>query len=150
MRVLIQRVKKASVHIGGKEKAAINVGLLLFIGIEEADEKEDAKWLCGKISRMRIFPDNEEVMNRSVQEVHGELLVISQFTLHATTKKGNRPSYYKAAKPEKAISMYEYFLEELWNTADLPVKSGQFGADMQVELINDGPVTILLDSKNKE
>ena len=150
MRVLIQRVSKAAVHIEGAEKAAIGKGLLLLIGIEEADDKEDADWLCGKVARMRIFPDQDGVMNKSIQEVAGELLVISQFTLHATTKKGNRPSYYKAAQPDKAIPLYEYFLEKLWHVADLPVKSGEFGADMKVELINDGPVTIWLDSKNKE
>lgn len=150
MRVLLQRVQHASVGIDAKEHAAIEKGLLIFIGIEAEDTKVDADWLCGKIARMRLFPDDNGVMNLSVQDVHGELLVISQFTLYATTKKGNRPSYYKAAGPEHAIPLYEYFLEQLWHTADIPVKSGQFGADMQVELLNDGPVTIWVDSKDKE
>jgi len=150
MRVLLQRVSNARVIIEEKEKSVIGLGLLIFIGIEEADTKEDADQLCGKITRLRIFPDNKGVMNLSIQEVGGELLVISQFTLHASTKKGNRPSYYRAAGPEMALPLYEYFLENLWHTANQPVKSGVFGADMKVELTNDGPVTIWLDSKNKE
>jgi len=150
MRILLQRVSRAHVTIEEKEKAAIGKGLLIFIGIEGADTKEDADQLCGKITRMRLFPDSKGVMNLSIQEVAGELLVISQFTLHASTKKGNRPSYYKAARPEVAIPLYDYFLEKLWNTADQPVKSGVFGAHMKVELTNDGPVTIWMDSKDRE
>lgn len=150
MRALIQRVASSSVWISGEVHASIRNGLLVFLGIEDSDSKEDADWLCGKIAKMRLFPDSNGVMNLPVKEVQGELLVISQFTLHASTKKGNRPSYYRAAEPEKAIPMYEYFLEKLWHEADQPVRSGVFGANMQVELTNDGPVTIWLDSKKKE
>ena len=150
MRVLLQRVSEASVEVGGLEISAIGNGLLIFLGIEPDDRENDADWLCGKISRMRLFPDNEGVMNRSVKDIGGQCLVISQFTLHASTKKGNRPSYMKAAKPAHAEPLYEYFMEKLLMESDLPVKGGQFGADMKVHLINDGPVTIWVDTKNKE
>jgi D-tyrosyl-tRNA(Tyr) deacylase len=150
MRVLLQRVSEASVEVDGLEISAIGKGLLIFLGIEPDDRENDADWLCGKISRMRLFPDNEGVMNRSVKDIGGQCLVISQFTLHASTKKGNRPSYMKAAKPVHAEPLYEYFMEKLWMESDLPVKGGRFGADMKVQLINDGPVTIWVDTKNKE
>jgi D-tyrosyl-tRNA(Tyr) deacylase len=150
MRVLLQRVSEASVEVDGLEISAIGNGLLIFLGIEPDDRENDADWLCGKISRMRLFPDNEGVMNRSVKDIGGQCLVISQFTLHASTKKGNRPSYMKAAKPLHAEPLYEYFMEKLWMESDLPVKGGRFGADMKVQLINDGPVTIWVDTKNKE
>jgi D-tyrosyl-tRNA(Tyr) deacylase len=150
MRLLIQRVKNASVEIDGKIKSSINRGLLLFIGIEEADNAEDIDWLCAKVSKLRIFNDENDVMNLSISEINGEFLVISQFTLHAMTKKGNRPSYIRAARPEQAIPLYEKFLLKLANESGLKVYSGEFGADMQVSLINDGPVTILIDSKNRE
>ena len=150
MRVLLQRVSEASVEVDGLEISAIGNGLLIFLGIEPDDRENDADLLCGKISRMRLFPDNEGVMNRSVKDIGGQCLVISQFTLHASTKKGNRPSYMKAAKPAHAEPLYEYFMEKLWMESDLPVKGGQFGADMKVHLINDGPVTIWVDTKNKE
>jgi D-tyrosyl-tRNA(Tyr) deacylase len=150
MRVLLQRVSEASVEVDGLEISAIGKGLLIFLGIEPDDRENDADWLCGKISRMRLFPDNEGVMNRSLKDIGGQCLVISQFTLHASTKKGNRPSYMKAAKPVHAEPLYEYFMEKLWMESDLPVKGGRFGADMKVQLINDGPVTIWVDTKNKE
>lgn len=150
MRVLLQRVSEASVEVDGLEISAIGKGLLIFLGIEPDDRENDADWLCGKISRMRLFPDNEGVMNRSLKDIGGQCLVISQFTLHASTKKGNRPSYMKAAKPLHAEPLYEYFMEKLWMESDLPVKGGRFGADMKVQLINDGPVTIWVDTKNKE
>jgi len=124
--------------------------MLVLLGIEEADSEEDVEWLCSKISKLRIFNDEQGVMNLSVMEVSGEILVVSQFTLHAGTRKGNRPSYIRAARPEKAIPLYEYFIARLMNETSLFVSSGWFGANMQVELINDGPVTILMDSKNKE
>ena len=150
MRVLIQRVSEASVEADGLEISAIGKGLLVFLGIERDDKESDADWLCGKISKMRLFPDNKGVMNRSVKDISGQCLIMSQFTLHASTKKGNRPSYMKAAKPAHAESLYEYFMEKLWMENDLPVKGGKFGADMKVNIINDGPVTIWVDTKNKE
>jgi D-tyrosyl-tRNA(Tyr) deacylase len=150
MRALLQRVSECSVTIHGVEKSAIGVGLLVLVGIEETDSMEDIDWLCGKISRLRIFPDESGVMNRSVVESHGELLVVSQFTLHASTKKGNRPSYIRAARPEVAIPLYEKFVEQLARESGLHVKTGVFGADMKVKLINDGPVTIWMDTKEKE
>jgi D-tyrosyl-tRNA(Tyr) deacylase len=150
MRLVIQRVNIASVTIGGKIKSSIEKGLLIFVGIEEADDFEDIVWLCGKISRLRIFNDATGVMNLSVQEINGELLVISQFTLHAAVKKGNRPSYIRAAKPDVAIPLYEKFVETLTKESGLKVVTGEFGADMKVNLINDGPVTIIIDSKSKE
>ena len=150
MRILIQRVSSASVEINGIIKSSIGKGLLLFVGIEEADSKEDIEWLTGKVNRLRIFNDENDVMNLSVQEVKGEMLVISQFTLHAAVKKGNRPSYIHAARPETAIPLYESFLQVLKQSSGLNIQSGIFGADMKVALVNDGPVTIFIDSKNKE
>lgn len=150
MRVVIQRVLKASVSIDEKCYADIGNGLLIFLGIEETDNEEDIDWLCGKISRLRIFNDENGVMNLSVCDVNGQILVISQFTLHALTKKGNRPSYIRAAKPEIAIPLYEKFIKQLQEISNLEVKTGVFGAYMKVALENDGPVTIIIDSKNKE
>ncbi|MEM9920653.1 MAG: D-aminoacyl-tRNA deacylase [Bacteroidota bacterium] len=150
MRVVIQRVKEASVTIEGNLQAEIDQGLLILLGIENADEETDIQWLCHKISNLRVFNDEKGVMNRSVKDIDGELLVVSQFTLHASTKKGNRPSYIRAARPEFAIPMYESFVKQLALTAARSVKTGQFGADMKVALLNDGPVTIIIDSKNKE
>lgn len=148
MIAVIQRVSQAAVHIGGQQKAQIGSGLLILIGIEEADGAEDIDWLTRKIVNLRIFNDDQGVMNRSLLETGGELLVVSQFTLHASTKKGNRPSYIKAARPETAIPLYEQFIQSLRDQS-APVQTGEFGADMQVSLINDGPVTILVDTKNK-
>ncbi len=150
MRAVIQRVKEASVTIGGKVKSSIGNGLMILLGIEEADTQEDINWLAGKISRLRIFEDDNEVMNLSVQDVNGEVMVVSQFTLHASTKKGNRPSYIKAARPETAIPLYESFVKELENLLNKPVATGEFGAMMDISLINSGPVTIIIDTKNKE
>ena len=150
MRLIIQRVKKAAVEINGSIKAAIADGLLVLIGIEEADTKTDAEWLCAKLVNLRIFDDEHGVMNRSVVDISGEILVVSQFTLHASTKKGNRPSYIRAARPEQAIPLYEYFCSILEENTGKTIQTGIFGADMQVSLINNGPVTILIDSKNKE
>lgn len=150
MRTLIQRVKHASVTIEGYKKSEIAKGLLIFVGIEDSDTEEDIEWLCKKISNLRIFDDENGVMNRSVIDCEGELLVVSQFTLHASTKKGNRPSYIRASKPDKAIPMYELFCHALSNESNIPVQTGEFGADMKVELLNDGPVTIWMDSKAKE
>lgn len=150
MRAVIQRVKKAQVDIQKKAHAEIGQGLLVLIGIEEADRHEDASWLAKKIVNLRIFDDNEGVMNLSVKDINGEILVVSQFTLHALTKKGNRPSYIKAAGPDKAISLYEDFQKEVVLELGKKIKTGIFGANMQVFLINDGPVTILIDTQNKE
>lgn len=150
MRALIQRTKYATVTIEGKCKSAIKQGLLVLVGIEEADEKEDIEWLCKKIVNLRIFDDENGVMNRSVLDIDGEILVVSQFTLHASTKKGNRPSYIRAAKPEISIPLYETFCKELSISLGKEVGTGEFGADMKVELLNDGPVTIWMDTKNKE
>lgn len=150
MRVLIQRVRRASVTIDETIKSEINRGLLVFLGIEELDNKEDIEFLCSKIINLRIFNDENGVMNVSVNNIGGEILVVSQFTLHASTKKGNRPSYIRAAKPETAIPLYEDFCKTLNEKSDKQVKTGTFGADMQVSLINDGPVTIWIDSKNRE
>lgn len=150
MRAVIQRVSAASVSIGGKEKASIKKGLLVLLGIEETDSQADIDWLSGKTVRLRIFSDENRLMNLSVQDVKGEILVISQFTLFADTKKGNRPSYTRAARPETAIPVYNKFLEQLGKDLAAPVYSGEFGADMQVKLINDGPVTLFIDTKNKE
>jgi D-tyrosyl-tRNA(Tyr) deacylase len=150
MRAVIQRVSAASVSIGGKEKASIKKGLLVLLGIEETDSQADIDWLSGKTVRLRIFSDENRLMNLSVQDVKGEILVISQFTLFADTKKGNRPSYIRAARPETAIPVYNKFLEQLGKDLAAPVYSGEFGADMQVKLINDGPVTLFIDTKNKE
>ena len=150
MRVIIQRVSKTSVSINGQLKASIGKGLLVLVGIELADETEDIDFLVKKIVNLRIFADENGVMNRSVLEIDGEILCVSQFTLHASTKKGNRPSYIRAAKPDFAIPMYDTFCAELSKALGKEIKTGEFGADMQVELINDGPVTISMDSKNKE
>ena len=150
MRVLIQKVKESSVIIEDKPAASIGRGLLIFLGIEEADSVEDIEWLVGKISKLRVFNDEQGVMNLSVQDVGGQLLVVSQFTLHASTKKGNRPSYIRAAKPETAIPLYEKFISKLEEVSGLTVRSGEFGAYMKVELVNDGPVTVWIDSKGRE
>jgi len=150
MRAVIQRVSEASVTVAGQTRGAIRTGLLVLLGIEAADTAEDIEWLCGKIVRLRVFPDDAGVMNRSVQEAGGGVLVVSQFTLFASTKKGNRPSYIRAARPEVAIPLYEAFLCRLAADLGRPVQAGEFGADMQVALINDGPVTILFDTKVRE
>lgn len=150
MRVLIQRVGSASVTIEKKVKSSIAYGMLIFVGIEESDSKEDIEWLCKKIVNLRIFDDENGVMNRSIIESSGEILVVSQFTLHASTKKGNRPSYIKAAKPDISIPLYEEFCRMLGQHLGKEVQTGEFGADMKVSLINDGPVTIWMDSKIKE
>jgi D-tyrosyl-tRNA(Tyr) deacylase len=150
MIVVIQRVAEASVKIEGKVKSEIGVGLLILVGIEEADVEEDISWLSKKIANLRIFPDENQVMNKSVMDVAGEVLLISQFTLHASTKKGNRPSYIKAARPEVAIPLYENFIHNLESELGKPIGTGEFGADMKVALINDGPVTILIDSKDRK
>jgi D-aminoacyl-tRNA deacylase len=150
MRVVIQRVTEASVLINNAEKRSIGQGLLILLGIEDSDSEEDIYWLCGKIARLRIFGDKQGVMNLSVDDVSGQIMVISQFTLHASTKKGNRPSYIRASKPENAIPLYEKFIQILQTEIKSPVVSGEFGAYMQVALLNDGPVTIMIDSKNKE
>jgi D-tyrosyl-tRNA(Tyr) deacylase len=150
MRAVIQRVTQASVSINGKQKSRIGPGLVILLGIEEQDVHEDIAWLSGKISRMRIFDDTEGVMNLSVTEVNGEIMVVSQFTLHASTKKGNRPSYIRAARPEIAIPLYEQFIKQLSTDTGKEVKTGEFGAMMQVGLLNDGPVTIIIDSKAKD
>lgn len=150
MRVVIQRVSHASVTINGTCKGAIKDGLLVLVGIEEADGKEDIEWLCKKITNLRIFDDENGVMNKSVLDIAGEILVISQFTLHASTKKGNRPSYLKAAGHSISIPLYEEFCNELSIALGKNVETGEFGADMKVELLNNGPVTICMDTKNKE
>ena len=150
MRVVIQRVSKAIVSIHGEVKSAIKQGLLIFLGVEDTDTSADIDWLTKKIAQLRIFSDNQGLMNRSILDVKGEVLVVSQFTLHAKTKKGNRPSYSKAAKPEQAIPLYEEFVKMLGKEIEKNVKTGEFGANMQVSLCNDGPVTIIIDTKNKE
>jgi len=149
MRVVLQRVKSASVKVEGEVVGSIGSGVLILLGIEQADEQTDIDWLCGKISRLRIFDDADGNMNLSLLEVGGNALVVSQFTLHASTKKGNRPSYIKAARPEQAEPMYERFMEDLSIAIEKPVEGGVFGAMMDVELVNDGPVTIIVDSKNR-
>ena len=150
MKTVTQRVQYASVTIDGQVKAKIGKGLLILVGIEDRDTQEDIEWLAKKITNLRMFDDENGVMNRSCIEVEGEILVVSQFTLQASTKKGNRPSYIKASKPDVAIPMYEAFCEEVGLQLGKPVQTGTFGADMKVELLNDGPVTILIDSQNKE
>lgn len=150
MRVVIQRVSQASVSISGKTIAEINQGLVLLLGIVEDDTEADIDWIIGKITRMRIFSDGEGKMNRSLADVSGGLLVVSQFTLHANTKKGNRPSFIKAARPSIAVPLYEAFLAVASQAMERPCVSGEFGADMQVALVNDGPVTIIIDSKKRE
>jgi len=150
MRVLIQRVKSASVTVDGNITGKINIGLLILLGIEDADTQEDIEWLSNKIVNLRIFNDEAEVMNLSLKDVGGSILLVSQFTLHAAVKKGNRPSYIRAAKPEIAIPIYEKMIYQLEKDAGKGIQTGVFGADMQVELVNDGPVTIWIDSKNRE
>ena len=150
MRAVIQRVSNASVTIDNKIYSQIENGLLVLVGIEDADTAEDIEWLSGKIVNLRVFNDENGVMNVSVKESNGDILVVSQFTLHASTKKGNRPSYIKASKPEFAIPMYEKFIKQLSNDLSKVVGTGVFGADMKVELLNDGPVTIVIDTKNRE
>lgn len=150
MRTVIQRVAKASVTVEGTKVSAIENGLLILLGIEDADTDEDISWLVNKVANLRIFNDDDGVMNRSLIDERGDAIVVSQFTLHAQTKKGNRPSYMKAAKPDVAIPRYEKFVSELEKTLNKKVGTGLFGGDMKVELINDGPVTILMDSKNRE
>jgi len=150
MRAVIQRVSRASVSISDEVKSEIGPGLLLFVGIEEADTESDIEWLCSKVVQLRIFNDSDGVMNLSVQETGGSILVISQFTLHAKTRKGNRPSYIKAARPEVAIPLYNDFVRRLSLLLGREIGTGEFGAMMKVELINDGPVTIIIDTKEKE
>ena len=150
MRVVIQRVKEACVTIEGQLRSRIEIGLLVLLGIEEADGEEDIDWLCRKIVALRVFDDENGVMNRSIMEAKGEIIVVSQFTLMASTKKGNRPSYIRAARPETAIPLYEAFCKRLTTLLGKPIGTGVFGADMQVSLVNDGPVTICIDTKNKE
>jgi D-tyrosyl-tRNA(Tyr) deacylase len=150
MRAVIQRVSRSSVTINGQLKSQIGKGLLILLGIEEADNQEDIEWLSGKISRLRIFDDSQGVMNLAMTDIDGEALVVSQFTLHASTKKGNRPSYIRAARPEIAIPLYEQFVRQLSHDIAREVQTGEFGAMMDVELVNDGPVTIIIDSKSKE
>ena len=150
MKIVIQRVSEASVTIEQKIVAQINQGLLVLVGIEEEDNIEDINWLVSKIINLRIFADENDVMNLSVKDINGEIIVVSQFTLHAATKKGNRPSYIKAAKPDIAIPMYEKFLQQLDVELGKKIQTGKFGADMKVALVNDGPVTITIDSKNRE
>ena len=159
MRAVIQRVSKASVIIDArlndevgqeKLKSSIGKGLLVLLGIEDSDSQEDIEWLSGKISNLRIFADEKGIMNLSVREISGEVLIVSQFTLHASTKKGNRPSYIRAAKPEIAIPLYEKFIQQMENDLGKKIQTGIFGAEMKVELLNDGPVTIIIDTKNRE
>lgn len=150
MRVVIQRVSKASVVVNNNKVASIGLGLMILLGIETSDTKEDAVWLAKKIAQLRIFNDTKGIMNCSLIDIGGEALVVSQFTLHAATKKGNRPSYVRAAKHEQATNLYTYFVEQLQSFSTNPVQTGIFGADMKVELLNDGPVTIVMDSKQKE
>lgn len=150
MRAVVQRVTRASVTIDGNCTASIGVGFLVLLGVEEADTEEDSLWLAGKIARMRVFEDEEGLMNRSIDDVQGNMLVVSQFTLFASTKKGNRPSYIRAARPDTAIPLYEHFVNALKQEFSGSVQTGVFGADMKVDLLNDGPVTIVIDTKNKE
>jgi len=150
MRAVIQRVSSASVDIDGGKNAKISQGFMILIGIEDADDMEDIEWLCKKISGLRVFDDDEGRMNLPIGEIDGEMLVVSQFTLHASTKKGNRPSYIRAAKPEIAIPLYDQFVRQMETMLGKEVKTGEFGAYMKISLVNDGPVTILMDSKRKE
>ncbi len=150
MKAVIQRVSQASVTINNEKVADIGLGLLILVGIEDADTQDDIDWLTAKIVQLRIFNDENEVMIKSVQDVNGDVIVVSQFTLHASTKKGNRPSYLKASKPPIAIPLYEAFIKSIEKSVGKKVQTGQFGADMKVSLINDGPVTIIIDTKNKE
>ena len=150
MRVVIQRVKKASVTIEGNINGAIGQGFLILLGIETEDNEEDANWLCDKIANLRVFADENGKMNKDIKEAGGDVLVVSQFTLHAQYKKGNRPSFIRAARPEQAIPLYEFFIAAMEHKIGKPLQTGVFGADMQVSLVNDGPVTITMDTKNKE
>ena len=150
MRIVLQRVSEASVKIDNQIVGEISQGLMLLIGIEHEDEESDADWLIQKVIGMRVFSDSDDKMNLSIKEIKGEFLVVSQFTLHASTKKGNRPSFIQAARPEKAIPLYDYFCEQLQKVSEIKVQTGKFGADMKVSLVNDGPVTIVIDSKNRE
>lgn len=150
MKIIIQRVSKASVTIDGKVVASIKNGVLVLLGVVDEDTAQDIKWLSNKIVNLRVFNDNDGVMNKSLLDVNGEVIVVSQFTLHASTKKGNRPSYIKAAKPDVAVPLYEAFVSRLQMDLGKPVQTGEFGADMKVELLNDGPVTIIIDSKHKD
>jgi D-aminoacyl-tRNA deacylase len=150
VRAIVQRVSTASVTVTGRVISAIETGLLVLLGIEDADNKEDIEWLSNKITQLRVFNDGEGVMNCSVKEVQGDILLVSQFTLHASTKKGNRPSYIRASKPEVAIPLYEKMAAQLAVDMGKPIFTGEFGADMKVNLLNDGPVTIIFDTKNKE
>jgi D-tyrosyl-tRNA(Tyr) deacylase len=150
MRAVIQRVSAARVEIAGKIYSQIGRGLLVFLGVESEDTMEDARWLAKKLCQLRLFDDENGVMNVDVQKIKGEILVVSQFTLMAKTKKGNRPSYIRAAEPEFATQLYEYFMDEVHQILDQPIASGKFGANMQIHMVNDGPVTILIDTKNKE
>lgn len=149
MRIVIQRVSEANVKIDNRICGQIETGMLILLGIEHDDDQTDADWLIQKVCNLRIFSDSEGKMNLSIDEINGRFLVVSQFTLHASTKKGNRPSYIQAARPEQAIPLYEYFIRELSNASKTEVETGKFGADMKVSLVNDGPVTILIDSKNR-
>ncbi len=149
MRVIIQRVQECCVRIKGKLKSEIGQGVLVLAGFEEPDTEEDLNWMAAKIANLRIFNDENKVMNLSLKDIQGEIMLVSQFTLHAKTKKGNRPSYIKAAKPETAIPLYENFIKRCENEIGTEIKKGEFGADMQISLINDGPVSIIIDSKNK-
>ena len=150
MRIVIQRVSHASVTIDGVCKSSIKEGFMILVGIENADTQEDADWLCKKIVNLRVFDDENGVMNKSILDINGEILLVSQFTLHASYKKGNRPSYIYAAKPNIAIPLYEYFCQALTTALGKEIGTGEFGADMKVELLNNGPVTICMDTKNKE
>ena len=150
MRIVIQRVSEASVSVGGKVISKINAGMMILLGIEDADTEEDIEYLCNKLTKLRIFSDENDAMNLDINQIEGSFLVVSQFTLHAMTKKGNRPSFIRAARPEKAIPLYETFLKRLAYISGRPVLCGEFGAMMDVSLINDGPVTILMETKNKE
>ena len=150
MKAVIQRVSQSSVTINNEIVAQIQQGLLVLVGIEDADNQEDINWLTSKIANLRIFEDENQVMNLSLKDIDGEMIVVSQFTLHALTKKGNRPSYIKASKPEIAIPLYESFIQQMEIELGKKVQTGQFGADMKVGLVNDGPVTIIIDTKNKE
>ena len=150
MKVVIQRVSQARVKVSDKIISEIKLGFLILLGVEKSDSRDDINWLVNKISNLRVFSDNELKMNLSIKDINGEIIVVSQFTLHAKTKKGNRPSYIKAANPEQAEPLYEEFILQLKNESAVSVQSGVFGANMQVDIVNDGPVTIIMDSKNKE
>ena len=149
MRIVIQRVSEASVTVAGEVISKIGKGMMILLGIEDADTEEDVEWLCNKLSKLRIFSDENDAMNLDINQIEGSFLVVSQFTLHAMTKKGNRPSFIRAARPEKAIPLYDNFLKQLALISGRPVQCGQFGAMMDVALINDGPVTIIMDTKDK-